>query len=647
MKLKPDMKKLFFAAGLLFAGWYVSAQNDDPFQRFPDGVKETEYHYRHATGGTVDQARVEPPFWWSGMANPKLELVIYDQNIKGSEVKINYPGVELATVASVQNPNYLFIEVNIGPGTQAGEFQIQLSKNGQSKSYPYQLRKRSNDTRRIQGLHPGDLMYLIMPDRFANGETQNDTYADMNQTGTNRQKIYFRHGGDLKGIINKLDYLQDLGITTLWLNPVQENNEYYDSYHGYAVTDHYNIDKRFGDNEAYLELVEACHAKGMKVVMDIIHNHVGIEHWFIKDLPTEDWIHQAAEFTRSNYRAPVWIDPYASEVDKAGMANGWFDTHMPDLNQQNKHLANYLIQNNIWWVEYAGIDGYRIDTYPYPDQEFMSEWSRRMLEEYPQLCIFGEVWEHGVGVQAPFVGNFPMRNGFNTHLPGVTDFQIQYAIQEVLTRNQGWTEGVSRLYYTLAQDYLYEDPTKNVLFLDNHDMSRYFSSLNENVDKFKSGIAMLLTMRGIPCLYYGTEILMTGSGGMFGEAGRRDFPGGWQGDPQNKFVAAGRTAAEQDAFQYIQRLAQFRKSSSAIKDGNLMQFIPFDGMYVFFRYTPEQTVMIVTNSTDQPVALPTQRFKERMSGFTKAKEIGFNLEINDLDRLNVPPHTTWVLELKH
>lgn len=637
---------LLIAATGAFAQEDKSIYNDDPMQTIPLGTKEAEYYYRYAKGGKVDQARIEPPFWWVGMHHPTVELIIYDQDIKNASVSVNYPGVKVNKVSQEQNPNYLFVELTIGPGAAAGKFPIVLTSNGKSKSYEYELRNRNNGAGRAQGLTSADFIYTLMPDRFANGDPGNDSYADMNAGGTHRGKIFFRHGGDILGIMERLDYLQDLGVTAIWPTPVLENDQPYASYHGYAVTDHYQIDKRFGSNELYLQFVEKCHARGMKVVMDIIHNHVGDQHWFIRDLPSEDWIHQFPEFTRSIYREPVWMDPYGSETDKNATANGWFDRHMPDLNQKNPHLANFLIQNNIWWIEYSGHDAYRIDTYYYPDQEFLSKWCKRIKDEYPNFHLFGETWVHGPAVQAFFTQNNHLVEGFNSNLPGVTDFQIHYAITESISGKQGWTDGVNKLYYTLAQDFLYEDPYRNVLFLDNHDTNRYFSSIGENMAKYKSGIALMMTLRGIPSIYYATEILMTGQGGAFGEAGRRDFPGGWRDDKVDKFKASGRSPKEQEAFEYVRKLAQYRKQNPVLHRGKLMQYVPDNGVYTYFRYDGKKTVMVVFNSTDKPVEVATARFHERLAGYNSAMDVISGQTLGNLAKISLQPSETKVLELR-
>jgi glycosidase len=622
-----------------------SIYNDDPTQYLPVGMDVAQYQHLSSTGGEVDQVRVEPPFWWTGMANQTLEILIYDEKIKDFEVNLNAnKSIQLKTVHRVANPNYLFIEIVIGPGTKPCIFDIILSKGAITKKYPYELKTRKKDPSKVQGLNSSDLIYLIMPDRFANGDYTNDSFDDMLQSGINRDKMYFRHGGDLQGIINQLDYLQELGVTALWLNPVMENDQPYASYHGYAVTDHYNIDKRFGSNEAYKTFVEKCHEKGIKVIMDIIFNHCGHEHWLIKDLPSEDWVHQWSEFTRSNFRSSVLSDPYASKSDTKQLLEGWFDYSMPDLNQKNPRLANYLIQNTIWWVEYSGQDAYRIDTWFFPDQDFLSDWAKRIKEEFPTLGMYGETWAQMQSVQATFAQNSGLTDGYNSNLPSITDFQLHFALEEALMKPQGWTEGVSKIYYTLAQDFLYEDPQRNVIFLDNHDKSRFFSTIEEDVDKFKSGIAFLLTMRGIPSLYYGTEQLFSGISNPDGLV-RQDFPGGWKDDKINKFKTTDRTAAEKDAFEYVKKLAHYRKNTPTLHNGKLTHFMPVDGIYVYFRYDNDKTIMVIMNTNEKGIEATTDRFTERMAGFTKAKNVVSEKVLTNLEKIKIGKNSTIVLEL--
>lgn len=634
---------------LLLSG--LSAQqdaiyNDDPFQKLPLGLEESEYHYRYPTGEHFTESRVEPTHWWVDMAHRELEILLYDKDIQQYSVQLEYPGVSLLQVTRLENPNYLFVLIDIGPGTKAGVVPIQLltSDGTVAKSINYELKERGDSAG--QGVSSEDLIYLIMPDRFANGDKGNDSVDDMAQTGTNRDKFFFRHGGDLIGIMEHLDYLEDLGITALWLNPVIENDQPYESYHGYAPTDHYAIDSRFGSNEQYRQLVQLAHERGIKVIMDVVFNHVGDHHWQIKDLPARDWIHQWEDGYRTiSYRAPVHLDPHGAKADFEAMTNSWFDRHMPDLNQQHPQVANYLIQNSIWWTEYSKQDGFRIDTYAYCDQTFNANWNQRLLQEYPEIGIYAETWVHGPGIQSWFAEGARAEE-HNSHLPGVTDFQMYYAINEALNSETGWTSGANRLYYTVAQDYLYEDPTRNVLFLDNHDLGRVFGVVGEDMTKFKSAISLLLTMRGIPMLYYGTEVLMTGSGGAFGEGGRKDFPGGFPRDKTNYFKEKDREANVAEAFNYLRTLARYRKAHPVLQTGQLTQYIPVDGVYVYFRHNTSETVMVVFNGNDEAKTIDTDHYGESMAGFTQGIEIVKGDVVGNLDKISVDARATLVLRLQ-
>ena len=589
--------------------------------------------------------RIEPMFWFTGMHNPRVQLLVHGHNIANTGVQLSYPGVSLEKVNKVGNPNYLFLDLFISSDARPGKFPIIFSGKGSKKlQYTYELRNRNNSTDRIQGVNTSDFIYLIMPDRFANGDPSNDLIAGMTETALNRDSMYYRHGGDLQGIINNLDYLKDLGVTTLWLNPVLENDQPKTSYHGYANTENYRIDRRFGNNELYKKLVDECHIRGMKMVKDLVHNHIGSRHFTILDPPMNDWVHHWPVYTKTNYREQVWMDPYAASADKAIMTNGWFDFHMPDVNQKNPFLKKYITQSHIWWVEYAGIDGLRLDTYAYNDLEFMAEWGRAIKAEFPNLTFFGETWVHGVPNQAYFTRANKINQGIDTELEGVTDFQALWAINEALNGKFGWTDGVARLYNTFSNDFVYEDATRNVVFLDNHDLSRFYSVVGEDFNKYKSGVAWLLTTRGIPQFYYGTEILMKNFSNPDGLV-RSDFPGGWKADKENKFLASGRAGKEMEAFNYVRTLANYRKNNGVLQTGKMMQFIPEDGIYVYFRYNDTKTVMIVMNSSDMEKTILTERYKERILSYKSALNVISSEHLNDIKSIRVPAKTTMVLEL--
>jgi glycosidase len=587
--------------------------------------------------------RVEPSFWWIGMNNPKLQLVVHGNGIASRDVKLNYAGV---TLYKVENPNYLFLDLLVSADAKPGKFNIEFQGKNQKKlSYTYELKARDKSPNRIMGVTNKDFMYLIMPDRFANGDKRNDVIKGMQETALNRDSMYYRHGGDLQGIIDHLDYLEDLGVTALWLNPVLENDQPKTSYHGYANTENYKIDPRFGDNALYKKLVDESHARGIKVIKDLVHNHFGSQHWILKDMPSKDWVHNWPEFTKSSFKDQVLFDPYASEADRKVMTDGWFDGHMPDLNQKNDFVKNYLTQSHIWWVEYAGLDGFRLDTYAYNDPEFMAEWAKLIKAEYPRLTFFAETWVHGMPNQAFFTQGNTINRGFDTELPGVTDFQTLWGINETLNGKFGWNDGVNKLYTTLASDFMYQDATRNVVFLDNHDLSRFYSVIGEDFDDYKSGIAWLLTTRGIPQLYYGTEILMKNFSNPDGLV-REDFKGGWAGDKENKFTAKARTWKENEAFNFVRTLGKYRKNNEVLQTGKLMQYVPENGIYVYFRYNADKTVMIIMNTNDTASDLPLKRFNERMNGFSKAVNVVSSQQINLLQTINIPAKTTFVLELQ-
>jgi len=590
--------------------------------------------------------RIEPANWWVGMKNNKLQLIVHGNQIANRNVSINYPGVTLLKTNKVENPNYLFLDVEISASTQSGIFPIRFEKKGGKAIVSnYELKARNVKQVKAQGVTTKDLVYLIMPDRFANGDNTNDIVKGMTETTLNRDSMYLRHGGDIQGIINNLDYLQDLGVTALWINPLLTNNQPKTSYHGYANTENYRIDPRYGTNELYKKLIDELHRRGMKMVKDLVHNHVGSNHWTVLDLPAKDWLNQWPTFTRTTYREQTHFDPYASAADKKQMVNGWFDFHMPDPNQQNPYVRNYITQSHIWWVEYAGVDAFRLDTYAYNDLDYMAEWAKDIKAEYPNLNSFGETWVQGVPSQSYFTEGNVVNQGYDSGLDGVTDFQALWAVNEALNGKLGWTDGVVRLYNTLTYDYQYKDATKNIVFLDNHDLNRFYSVVNEDFSKYKSGIAWVLTTRGIPQFYYGNEILMTGTTTPDGKV-RLDFKGGWPEDKVNKFTAAGRTEKENEAFNYVRKLATYRKNNEVLQTGKMMQFVPQDGVYVYFRYNADKTVMMLMNGEEKEVAVSTARFAERTSGFTQAVNVATDEVLADMSQIKIPAKTTLVLELK-
>jgi len=589
--------------------------------------------------------RIDPPNWWTGMQNNILHLLVYGSNLaEYNTLTIKPEGINIVAINKVENKDYLFLELQINENVLPGNYSFTFKNKTKELTYNYQILNKNVNPKAMEGINNADLIYLIMPDRFANGDLKNDVILNFNENKIKRDSILGRHGGDITGITQRLDYIKELGATTLWLNPVQENNQPKESYHGYAITDHYKIDERLGTLDDYKSLVNKAHENNMKVIMDMVFNHTGNEHYLFKDKPSNDWFHNFSTFTRTNYRATAVMDPYASEYDKNLMQNGWFDKHMPDLNQQNTHLANYLIYNAIWWIETTGINGFRVDTWAYPDQDFMKKWTKAILNEFPQFTIFGEVWEHGPAIQAQFANN--IYEGKNKGvMPGIIDFELYYAINDALTKDFGWTEGAARIYYTLAQDFLYKDATKNVVFLDNHDLSRFTSMVDGNMEKFKSGIAFLLTTRGVPSIFYGTEILMKAWSNPDAKV-RIDFPGGWPNDSLNKFKSQGRNSNENEAFDYIKNLANYRKSCKAITEGKLIQFVPENGIYVYFRSFENQKVMVLMNTNNKDIELDGSRYKEITEGFNSAMNVISKEKVTDISRFKFKPNQTLILELK-
>ena len=521
------------------------------------------------------------------------------------------------------NKHYLFVDILIAPNTKAGLAFININTFFKNNTFkiPFEIkeRRKGKGINFAQGVTSKDFIYLILPDRFSNGDPSNDRVAGMRDQSLRRDTVFNRHGGDLKGIQNHLDYIQNLGVTSIWLNPVLENDRFERTEHGYAFTDHYKIDRRLGGEKAYQDLIDASHKKGLKIIQDAVYNHVDESHITVLDMPTKDWLNTWPTFTKTTYKDQVAFDPYASAIDKKKLVDGWQTSQMPDLNQTNPYVANYLIQHALWTVEEFGIDGWRVDTYAYNDLGFMNHCNNALTGEYPSITIFGETWYHGVPNQAYFVQNNLKNPASN--LQGATDFQTLWGIQDAMTKDFGWTDGVNKLYTTLAQDYLYKDPTRNVLFLDNHDIARFFSVVGEDVDKYKSSLSWLFTCRGIPQLYYASELATTGITSPSDGYVRLDFPGGWEGDKVNKFETSGRTAKDNEIWNHVFALANFRKNSSALTTGKMMQFVPQDGVYVYFRYDAKQTVMVVMNTAKTDKVISFGDYAERTKGFTQYTNI--------------------------
>ena len=599
-----------------------------------------------------DIQHINPTNWWVGMKNQNLQILVYGKNISKAKVSLKpYAGVKLLKTQKVENPNYVFIDLDITKAAKAGNLQFIFENGTESSTVNYELRLR---TAKPQTVSQADVVYLLMPDRFANGDESNDKYDEMFDTQADRKSPFLRHGGDLQGIINHLDYFNELGVTALWLTPIIENNTHQtneggsmrSSYHGYHFTDHYQIDRRFGGNNGYQKLINEAHKKGIKIIQDAVYNHVGEDAWFVKDLPSKSWLHNWDKYTNTSYKDQPLIDVNGSKYDKKVTEEGWFTSFLPDLNQKDPLLANYLIQHALWTIEYFNIDAWRIDTYIYNDMEFMNRCNKAILDEHPNMLLFGESAVNTVVSQSYFTKN-NLNIPFKCNLPSSCDFQVQGAINTALKENFGWNEGVNRLYTTLSQDLVYQNPEKLVPFVENHDTDRYFSVIGEDFNKYKLGLTWLYTVRGVPQMYYGTEFLMKNFKNPSDAEVRKDFPGGFKGDTENKFTAAGRNAQENEAFDFNKKLLNYRKTSEALTKGKFMQFTPFDGgIYVYFRYTDKQTVMVVSNTKNTDSSVPTANFAEVIKGAKLAKNIMTGEVLNDMSNISVPAMTALILELK-
>ena len=594
---------------------------------------------------SYSQVRVDPPSWWAGMNNPELQLMVYGTNISSTTPAVQYDGVTLHDVVHVENPDYLFLNLILDKKVKPGTIKILFKKGKKVKAeYEYVLNERDTNPSLHKGFDNSDVIYLLMPDRFANGNTTNDNVDGMLEKA-DRSNPLGRHGGDIKGIAGHLDYLKDLGVTAIWINPLLENNMPKQSYHGYAITDYYKIDPRFGTNEDYKNLVKSAHQKGLKIIMDMVANHCGTGYYWNNNLPVHDWYNQWPEFTRSSYRGGVQSDPNASEYDYNKMVKGWFDKTMADLNQHNKLLAKFLIQNTIWWIEYAGLDGIRQDTYPYPYKDFMADWMKAILNEYPAFNVVGEVWLNYPSQVAYWLDNTKNRDGYRSYLTNVFDFPLMYAMSRAFNEKDSWDKGTLELYETLSKDFLYSNPMHLVIFADNHDGDRYFSKVQQDIRKFKLGMVFLMTVRGIPQLYYGDEILMTGTEHKSHGDIRKDFPGGWPGDKNDAFTEHGRTPLQREAFNFMQKLLNWRKNNEVVQSGEFTQYIPENDVYVYFRHNDKGAVMVMLNNAEKDREVDLMRFSENLKGYTKGRSVLTRKLFENLDTIIVPAKSPVIVEL--
>ena len=599
--------------------------------------------------------RVEPAFWWKGMKNPELQILVYGKNIANQTIELSN-GIQVKELKKVENPNYVFITLNTDEIT-VPKFKINL-KNGKKlvNSFDYELKQRNPNSASRNSFTSKDVMYLIMPDRFANGDYSNDSQPNLTEKA-NRNLPSGRHGGDLRGIIKNLDYLQNLGVTALWLTPANEDNEKQTSYHGYAQTDLYKIDGRYGTNEEYLELSRQLQKRGMMLIQDYVTNHWGISHWLIQDLPTKDWIHQFSDgegkygFKRSNYRTTSQFDTNVAEIDKKEALNGWFDTTMPDLNQSNPLVLKYLTQNAIWWIEYAELGGLRVDTYPYNDKEAMSKWAKAITDEYPNFNIVGEAWMYSPAHISYWQKNSKIGeiDGYNSNLPSVMDFTLYTDLPHALKEEESWDKGMIKIYNSFGNDFLYPDINNILVFFENHDTERFNEIFNGDSRYYKMALTLISTVRGIPQIYYGSEIGMRGDKNKGGDADiRRDFPGGWKEDKQNAFNIQTQTKEQKEFYDFTQKILNWRKGKEVIHTGKTKHYMPKEKVYVYFRYNEKEKVMVVLNNNEKEQTFDLNRFSESLNGVSKGKDVvsGKEFSISTQNKLTIAPKSSLILELE-
>lgn len=546
------------------------------------------------------------------MKNPELQILLYGENLALSDVSVSGEGIYLKETVRQDNPNYLLLYLDLSEA-KAQTFQILLKHGKKKLQIPYELKSRVRRGEDVKGFTSEDVLYLIMPDRFANGCPENDVIDGMREKTVNRADGFARHGGDLQGISNHLDYIADLGATAIWLNPTQENDMESGSYHGYAITDYYQIDRRFGSNEDFCALVEKAHEKNLKVVMDMIFNHCGSENYLFKDKPSKDWFNYRSNYVQTSFKTASVMDIHASAYEKKIATDGWFASVMPDFNQRNRHVARYLIQSSIWWIEYAGINGIRQDTHPYADFDFMSQWCKEVLDEYPYFNIVGETWLNSNVLVSYWQKDSRLAAPLNSNLPTVMDFPLQALMNQAFDEETSeWGGGLYKLYDYQTQDLVYANPMNLLTFLDNHDTSRFAQTdeMAKNLKRYKQAMVFLLTTRGIPQIYYGTEILMTGDKGKGDGDLRKDFPGGWQGDARDCFVKDGRTALENEAFEFTRRLLNWRKGNQVIGKGNLKHYSIQNGVYVYRREFNGKSVVVILNGTEDSKELDLTPYQE-------------------------------------
>jgi len=634
LKTKTDMKKIIFIGFLTL--FTISCNTEKQDLKSNDNIQ------------LIDLIeRVEPPNWWVGMKTKNLQILVYGNSINDLIPKISNSNIELTSFDKVKNENYLFLNISISENAKPDEVEIDFYKNNVVVDrYVFSLLNREKNASNVEGFNSSDVMYLITPDRFANGDSTNDDIKSMFER-PNRDYNRGLHGGDIKGIINHLDYIKDLGFTTVWLNPVLENNMKKSSYHGYSTTDYYKVDPRFGSNELFQELSISAKEKGIKLVMDLIPNHCGSEHWFFKDPPMDNWFNNQSGFKQTSHRRETVQDIYASEIDKREHADGWFVETMPDLNQKNQKMSKYLIQNTLWWIEYARLSGIRVDTYPYSDKDFMSDWTFAVMDEYPNFNIVGEEWSDNPIVISYWQKDKINHDGYVSYLPTLMDFPLQISFTEALLDDFSWGKGFIKPYKTLASDFLYPNPNNLLIFPDNHDMTRFFTQVNNDIDLFKMGIVYYSTMRGIPQFYYGTEILMNsdenpGDHGLI----RTEFPGGWPDHSKNAFTGDGLSYNERQTQLFFKEILNWRKDNEVIHNGKLIQFAPKGGIYSFFRILNNKMVWVIFNRNNSPETLETSRFDELIENYEIAFDVINKKKVSISEKIIINAKSALILEIE-
>ena len=590
--------------------------------------------------------KVEPPFWWSDMNLSEVQIMFYGKNIAQNEVSVSN-GLTIKSIQKTENPNYLFVTIDT-KNIMAQEFAFTFKNGKKSFTQNYAVKERRENSKYRKSYDSSDVIYLIMPDRFANGNPNNDNSKSTKEIA-NRSLPGGRHGGDIEGLIKNLDYIKELGATAVWPTPLCEDNDDNYSYHGYGQSDVYKIDPRYGTNEEYVKLSAALHQRGMKNIMDYVTNHWGWKHWMYNDLPTYNWIHQFPGYSQSNYRMTTQFDNNASKVDTKQCMDGWFVPSMPDLNQSNPLVLNYLTQNAIWWIEYADLDGFRVDTYSYNDKEGISKWTKAITDEYPHFNIVGEVWMHDQAQMSYWQKDSKIGaiQSYNSNLPSVMDFTLHDAIGNVFNDDrQSWDRGMIQVYDNFANDFLYPNPNNLLVFAENHDTGRFNEIYKSDFKKYQMAMTLIATVRGIPQLYYGSEIGMKGDKGKGDADIRRDFPGGWNGDANNAFTKQGRTAEQQKFFEFSSKLFTWRKSKEVIHSGKTTHYVPDNNVYVYFRYNEKETVMVIINNNSEKQTLKTNRFKESIQNLKSGKEVlsGTTFDLNNT--IEIEGKSALILELK-